>query len=107
VTGERNDMTLPSSKELSRVRKKLAKVEPTRGLPPNASKTDQLKFELCKQFVVYLRVHEITQKALAEQLGMEPARLNEIVKYRIDLFAVDRLLDYLEKLKPDITVTVA
>jgi predicted XRE-type DNA-binding protein len=100
-------MPLPSNKELNRAKKKLAKVEPTRGLPVNASKTDQLKYELCKQFVMYLRKHEMTQKELAEQLDMEPARLNEIVKYRIELFAVDRLLDYLEELKPDIRVTVA
>ena len=100
-------MPLPNTKELSRARKKLANVEPTRGLPANASKTDQLKYELCKQFVMYLRKHGMTQKELAKQLDMEPARLNEIVKYRIELFAVDRLLDYLEMLKPDIQVTVA
>ena len=49
----------------------------------------------------------MTQKELAEQLDIEPARLNEIVKYRIELFAVDRLLDYLERLKPNLKVTVA
>ena len=100
-------MPLPSKKELNRARKKLASVEPTRGLPEDASKADQLKYELCKQFVIYLRKHGMTQKELAEQLDMEPARLNEIVKYRIELFAVDRLLDCLEKLKPNIRVTVA
>jgi predicted XRE-type DNA-binding protein len=100
-------MAFPNKKELDRVRKKLAKVEPTRALPPNASSADKLKFELCKQFVIYLRNHEMTQKELANQLGIEPARLNEIVKYRIDLFAVDRLLDYLERLRPNLKVTVA
>ncbi len=100
-------MAFPSKKELERVRKKLAKVEPTRALPPNASSADKLKYELCKQFVIYLRDHEMTQKELATQLGIEPARLNEIVKYRIDLFAVDRLLDYLERLRPNLKVTVA
>ena len=100
-------MALPINKELNRVKKKLANIEPTRGLPANASKAEQLKYELCKQFVIYLRKHDMTQRELAEQMGMEPARLNEIVKYRIELFAVDRLVDYLEKLKPNIQVTVA
>jgi predicted XRE-type DNA-binding protein len=54
-----------------------------------------------------LNREKISQKELAEKLGIEPARLNEIVKYRIDLFTVDRLLDYVELLDPDITVTVA
>jgi predicted XRE-type DNA-binding protein len=62
---------------------------------------------LCKQFVVHLNRNKISQKDLADKLGIEPARLNEIVKYRIDLFTVDRLLGYLELLNPEIKVTVA
>jgi len=34
--------------------------------------TDQLKFELCKQFVVYLRVNDMSQVELAKTLGIEP-----------------------------------
>ncbi len=100
-------MGFPSEKELARVRKKLAKAEPTRPLPKNASKADRLKYDLCKQFVRYLLKHEMTQKELSLELGIEPARLNEIVKYRIELFTVDRLLNYAELLKPSLKVTVA
>ena len=100
-------MRMPPKKVLDEMRKKLEKAEPSHGLPPNASKTDRLKYELCKQFVVHLNREKISQKELAEKLGIEPARLNEIVKYRIDLFTVDRLLDYVELLDPDIKITVA
>ena len=100
-------MGLPPKKILNEMRKKLEKVEPTRILAPNASKADRLKYELCKQFVVHLNREKISQKDLAEKLGIEPARLNEIVKYRIDLFTVDRLLGYLELLNPEIKVTVS
>ena len=99
-------MPFPSKKELERVRKKLEKVEPVRLLPPSASKADKLKFELCKQFVAYLQEEGVSQLALANELEIEPARLNEIVKYRIDLFTVDRLLDYVEKLNPKLKLTV-
>lgn len=99
-------MGFPDEKELSRARKKLSKVEPTRPLPKNASKSDKLKYELCRQFVKYLLKHEITQKELAQEIDIEPARMNEIVKYRIDLFTVDRLLDYAERLKPNLKITV-
>lgn len=99
-------MGFPDEKELSRVRKKLSKVEPTRSLPKDASKSDKLKYELCRQFVKYLMKHEMTQKDLAEEIDIQPARLNEIVKYRIDLFTVDRLLDYAERLRPNLTITV-
>jgi predicted XRE-type DNA-binding protein len=100
-------MGMPPKKELDKMLKKLDKVEPTHGLPPNASKADRLKYELCKQFVMHLNREQISQKDLAEKLGIEPARLNEIVKYRIDLFTVDRLLGYLELLNPEFKVTVA
>jgi predicted XRE-type DNA-binding protein len=102
-------MGMPPKKVLDEMRKKLEKAEPSRLLPPNASKADCLKYELCKLFVVHLNREKISQKALAEKLGIEPARLNEIVKYRIDLFTVDRLLGYAEllELDLDINVTVA
>jgi predicted XRE-type DNA-binding protein len=99
-------MGFPDEKELSRVRKKLSKVEPTRSLSKDASKSDKLKYELCRQFVKYLLKHEMTQKELAEEIDIQPARLNEIVKYRIDLFTVDRLLDYAERLQPNLKITV-
>jgi predicted XRE-type DNA-binding protein len=100
-------MGMPPKYELDKMRKKLDKIEPTRGLPENASKADRLKYELCKQFVKHLNREQMNQKELAEKLGIEPACLNEIVKYRIDLFTVDRLLGYLELLNPEIKVTVA
>ena len=99
-------MGFPDKKELERVRRKLEKIDPVRLLPASASKAEKLKFELCRQFVVFLREHGMSQLVLAKQLGIEPARLNEIVKYRIDLFTVDRLLDYVERLNPKLKLTV-
>lgn len=100
-------MAFPNSKTLEKMRKKLEKAEPTRQLPENPTKAEKLKYDLCKQFVKYLLKHKISQKQLAEQLEIEPARLNEIVKYRIDLFTIDRLLDYAERLKPSLRVSVS
>ena len=39
------------------------------------------------------------KRRLARQLNIDPARLNEIVKYPIDLFTVDKLLDLAEQLE--------
>lgn len=99
-------MGFPDQKELTRAKKKLSKVEPTRSLPKNASKSDKLKYELCRQFVKYILENNMTQKELAKEIKIEPARMNEIVKYRIDLFTVDRLLGYVERLKPNLKITV-
>jgi predicted XRE-type DNA-binding protein len=100
-------MSFPSERELARVRKKLEKIEPTKLLSKSASKADHLKFDLCKEFVVYLRENDITQLELAKMLDVDPARINEIVKYKIDLFTADRLIGLLEKLNPKCKITVA
>jgi predicted XRE-type DNA-binding protein len=99
--------SFPSEKELKSIRAKLAKVEPSRLLPKNASKADQVKYKLCEKFVIYLREHDLSQVQLAKKLKVDPSRINEIVKYRIDLYTVDKLMDLAEKLDLDFDVSVA
>ena len=100
-------MGFPSEKELKKIKTKLAAAEPSRTLPEGASKADQLKYKLCEKFVVYLLEGKLSQAQLARDLKVDPARINEIVKYRIDLFTVDKLMDLAEQLDPDLEVDVA
>ena len=100
-------MGFPSEKELKAIRKKLEKAEPSRMLPKNASKADQLKYKLCEMFVIYLTEHDMSQVQLAKKLKVDPSRINEIVKYRIDLYTVDKLMDLAEKLHLDFDIAVA
>ena len=100
-------MGFPSEKELKAIRTKLQKVEPSRLLPKNASKADQIKYKLCEKFVIYLLKHKITQVQLAKKLKIDPSRINEIVKYRIDFYTVDKLIDLAERLELDFDVKVA
>jgi predicted XRE-type DNA-binding protein len=100
-------MGFPSEKELKSIRAKLEKAEPSRMLPKNASKADRLKYELCEKFVSYLLKHKMSQAQLARKLKVDPARINEIVKYRIDLYTVDKLLDLAERLDLDLNLRVA
>lgn len=100
-------MGFPSEKELKAIRSKLEKAEPSRMLPKNASKADRLKYELCEKFVIYLTKHKITQVQLAKKLKVDPSRINEIVKYRIDLYTIDKLMDLAERLDLDFDVRVA
>jgi len=100
-------MAFPNEKELKKIREKLEKVEPSRLLPRNASKADKLKYALCQKFVVYLLEHEISQAELARNLNMDTARLNEIVKYKIDLFSVDKLIEFAQRLDPNLEINVA
>ena len=100
-------MGFPTEKELRAVRTKLERSDPSRMLPKNASKADRLKYEFCEKFVIYLTKHKITQAQLARRLKTDPARINEIVKYRIDLYTVDKLMDLAERLDLDFDVLVA
>ena len=49
----------------------------------------------------------MTQAQLARKLKVDPARIYEIVKYRIDLYTVDKLLDLAERLELNLNVRVA
>jgi predicted XRE-type DNA-binding protein len=100
-------MGFPSEKELKQIRAKLAKAEPSRLLPKNATKADLVKYKLCEKFVIYLSENKISQVQLAKKLKVDPSRINEIVKYRIDLYTVDKLMELAEKLNLDFDVNVA
>ena len=100
-------MGFPSEKTLKSIRVKLSKAEPSRLLPKNASKADRVKYKLCEMFVIYLMEHKFSQVQLAKILKVDPSRVNEIVKYRIDLYTVDKLMDLAERLKLDFEVDVA
>jgi len=100
-------MGFPSERELTVIRKKLEKAEPSRLLPKNASKADHVKYKLCEKFVIYLTKKNMTQVQLAKKLKVDPSRINEIVKYRIDLYTVDKLMTLAEKLDLDFEVRVA
>jgi len=100
-------MGFPSEEKLKVMREKLEKAEPSRMLPKNATKAEKLKYAICEKFVVYLLDNKMTQVQLSKKLDIDPARVNEIVKYRIDLFTVDKLLNLSEKLKLNFEVEVA
>jgi predicted XRE-type DNA-binding protein len=89
------------------VRAKLAKAELSRLLPEHASKADRLKYQLCERFVAYLIETGISQAQLARKLKVNPSRVNEIVKYRIDLYTADKLMELAERLDLAFEVKVA
>lgn len=102
-----NKMGFPDDKKLKDIRKGLKKSDPSLTLPVNATKAQIVKYKLCEKFVKYLIQHKITQAELARRLKLDTARLNEIVKYKINLFTIDKLLDLAERLDPNTRIDVA
>jgi predicted XRE-type DNA-binding protein len=91
----------PSNSELKRMRDKLSKGPASLLLPKNASPADKIKYQICKEFVVFKNANQITQKTLAEKINIDEAIMSKILHYNIEKFTIDRLLKYLVILRPD------
>ena len=90
----------PTEEEWKKIDKALEKAPGSRALPPKPSAIERVKYELCRQFVIYLREEKITQRELAHRLDTTEARVSEIIHYHLDKVTTDRLISYLAVIKP-------
>ena len=91
----------PSHSEFEEVREQLSQGPVSKPLPKNATQVDKIKYQICKEFVIYKNASKITQKALAEKIGTDEAIMSKILHYNIDEFTIDRLIKLLTALRPD------
>jgi predicted XRE-type DNA-binding protein len=103
---QRGEPRFPPEETLRRMRKKLSKSKGSRTLPPGADLLDKAKYALCRQFVEFALKHALSQRELAEILGVNESRVSEIMHYHIHKLTLDRLVRYLEKIKPRAEVSV-
>jgi len=94
----------PSKKQLDEAKEKLDNGPASRLLPKDASSVDKVKYKICEKFVIYKNTKKITQKALAEKLGIDEALMSKILHYNFDEFTVDRLLKFLNVLYPNVEI---
>lgn len=100
-------MNMPNEKTLKKIRENSEAADPSYTLPSDASHIDRVKYDLCQRFVKHILENKITQKELSNNLNMDPARLNEIVKYKIHLFTLDKLFEFATRLDPNLQISVA
>ena len=100
-------MKFPSNEKVKKMRGLLEKVSPSHTLPDDAGTAERVKYKICEKFAAYILDTGISQAELARQLKMDPARLNEIIKYRIELFTIDKLIEFAERLDPQFKIEVA
>lgn len=93
-------MKFPTDKEIKRVLALLENEPGSRLLPKNASKSDVLKYEMCKKFVIYKNKKKLLQKDLAKELAVDSALVSKILNYHVDEFTVERLFNLLLKIHP-------
>ncbi len=86
---------LPSKKDLERILKDLEDKPGTEMLGPEATDLERLKFDICQVIVKYMVKKDLTQRALAKELGINESLVSNLVHHKIHLFTVDRLMGYL------------
>jgi len=99
----------PNEGTLRRIREKLSDPAYQDGnfaLPENASEVDRAKYQLCQLIAKYQREHGLLQKQVAEKLGIDEARISEILRGKIESFTLDRLVSYAEKLYENVRVKI-
>lgn len=96
----------PSSKEVAKINKKLEKVEGTKAHPKDASPLENFRHALQQKFVVYIVKHNCTQKALAEKLEIDEAKMSKILHNRLEEFSTDRLITLCQKINPKLKLAV-
>lgn len=97
----------PSDKEIAEVLRELDKKPATKLLPPDASLSDRIKFDLCKNFLIYKRENKLSQKEMCELLGIDKSKMSKICHYHIEDFSIERLVNLLGKLYKKVSIRIA
>ncbi len=106
---KKNLKGFPDEKTLKRIRDELSDPSFEGGnleLPKNASEVDRAKYELCQFIAKYKREHDLIQRDLAKQIGVDESRISDILRGKIGGFTIDRLLEYARKLSPKVRVQI-
>lgn len=100
-------MRYPTRKKLEEMDKKLKDVEGTLMVGPSSSPAEKFRWELCQNLVRHMVEKNLSQVEFAKILGVDQARVSEIVHHRIDKVSTDKLIAYNEKINPKVEFKIA
>lgn len=66
-----------------------------------------LKVELALEVNRVLKERKLTQAKAAELLGMVQPHVSDLVRYRLNRFSVERLMEFLTQLGKDVEIRIA
>ena len=75
------------------------------GFPDAKERT--LKVELAVAVNRVLKERRLSQQKVADALGLRQPHVSELVRYRLDRFSVERLMDFLTLLGKDVEIRIA
>jgi predicted XRE-type DNA-binding protein len=99
-------MAFPNRAELKRVLKKLEKMEGTLAPPANPTPLQKFRHDLQQKFVGYKLDKKISQREMAELLGVDEGKVSKILHNRLSEFSTDRLINLYGKIDPDVKLKV-
>ena len=67
----------------------------------------QLKVRLAVEVNRALEEEQLSQEKAAKLLGIRQPHVSELVRYRLDRFSVERLMDFLTRLGKDVEIRIA
>jgi predicted XRE-type DNA-binding protein len=100
-------MGMPSKDRVKRVLKKLEKAEGTLALPQNPTPLEKFRHDIQQKFVSHLLSKKISQRELAEVLGIDEGKVSKILRNRLEEFSTDRLINLYGKLNPSVKLKVS
>ena len=100
-------MKYPSKKKLAEIDAKLSEAEATFMAGESSSPAKKFRWDLCQSLVRFMHESNLSQVEFAKLLGIDQARVSEIVRHRIDRVSTDKLISYVEKLNPRIRFKIA
>jgi predicted XRE-type DNA-binding protein len=96
----------PDKKELDQARKELSTGIASKPLPKDATKSEKLKHLLCEKLIIYKQNNKLTNRKLAEIIGINEALMSQVLHYHHEKFSSDRLMGYLEMVYPDFELKI-
>ena len=98
----------PEEKDLNEILKKLASDEVVGStvIPKNAPESDKIKYKLCSKILEYKLNKNLTQKELAEKIGLDEPETSRVLHYKIERYSIECLLGYAMTLYPNLTLEV-
>src|SRR4051794_13318897 len=101
--------SFPPEEEIQRVLKRFANPDYNRvniGLMPNASELDKAKYNICQSISRYKRINKLTPSRLAQKIGINQSKTDDILFGRINELSFEELVSYTEKLNGHLQIKV-
>lgn len=105
----KREFFFPPEEEMERVIKRFSDPNYKRvniGLMPNASELDKAKYDICQSISRYKRINNFTPVKLAQKIGLNQAKMDDILFGRISEFDLNELISYTEKLNGHLKIKV-